>query len=337
MVQRLLLLYACACSIAVVEGEPPCTSGTCPAGGLPDSRFAFVTLAIDRGDYRGSGAIWQVIPIARALQRFHSPHPFLVLSNVEKLPDGADVKTTLAKLGVQVLTAEDVPIPEHVRRSFRYAYWETAWQKLQIWKLTQFERIIWMDSDAMLMRSIDHLFTEAPPFMMRNTWMCQMESPKLNSGLMLVEPSEATFQGILAYAESLTALPDADQQLILGYYENVAQQKVRHFDVLDAAFGHCIGMVPGINNTDISSKWGFESPWRLPAFVHKSSSGNDCFSFDMSRQHRLHNGRNVNICHYNPVAAHWRDVFCDAVRIIGSTTPKIQDYCDDGRWYAAAK
>lgn len=120
----------------------------------------------------------------------------------------------------------------------------------------------------------------------------------------------------------------------MSYFRDVANAPPRLFDHLDASFGQCLGQVPGINASDIESKWGFESPWRLPAFAHKSSTGNECFSQDVSRQLRWANGERVNICHLNPLAALWRDAFCQAVVAIGTSTPQVAEFCDDGAWYS---
>mmetsp|Transcript_45165 Transcript_45165/g.144678 ORF Transcript_45165/g.144678 Transcript_45165/m.144678 type:complete len:98 (-) Transcript_45165:236-529(-) len=92
-------------------------------------------------------------------------------------------------------------------------------------------------------------------------------------------------------------------------------------------------MIPGINTSDIEAKWKFESPWRQPAFVHKSSSANECFSFDLHRQIRWANGARVNICHYHPLGAYWRDAFCAATSSLGTTTDGAETFCVDAVWY----
>lgn len=299
-----------------------------------DSCCAFATLAIDEGGYRGASALWQVLPIARALQRFQSRFPLLLLTNVERFPDGQSVNATLPALGVQVLRADAVPIPEQVGQTFKYGYWRQAWAKLQIWRLTQYERILWMDSDAILTRNMDFVFDRQGMWMMRDTWMCRMDTAKPCSGLMLLQPSEDTYQGLLKYAGTLQKLSMADQELIVRYFRSVAKTQLRTFEHLEASFGHCLGMVPGINSSEISAKWGFESPWRLPAFVHKSSTGNECFSFDVARQVRWVDGSRMNICHYHPLGAYWRDAFCSATRALKVSTDSVAKFCDDAEWYA---
>lgn len=299
-----------------------------------DSCCAFATLAINEGGYRGARALWQVLPIAWALKRFQSRFPLLLLTNVERFPDGRLVNATLPALGVQVLSAEAVPIPEKLGKTFKYDYWKQAWAKLQIWRLTRYERILWMDSDAMVTRNMDFMFERQGLWMMRDTWMCKMDTDKLCSGLMLLQPSEDTYQGLLAFAGAQQSLNMADQELIERYFRAVAKARPRTFGHLEASFGHCLGMVPGINASDILAKWGFESPWRLPAFVHKSSSGNECFSFDVARQIRLMDGVRMNICHYHPLGAHWRDAFCSATRALSVSTDSIAKFCNDAEWYA---
>jgi len=293
---------------------------------------AYVTLAV--AGPAPEGPLWNVLPIARALQRYQSRCPFIVITDVQRFPDGKPVKETLALLNVTVLPAEDVPLPSALAKTFRYPYWQFAWKKLQIFRLTQFKKILWLDSDAMVTRNMDGLFRSSPPVMMRDTWMCHMETQVLCSALMLLEPRQELYNGLINYAASQEKMPQGDQQLIAQYFTRIAKTEPQRFEHLDASFGHCLGMIPGINHTDILSKWKFESPWRLPAYVHKSSTGNECFSFFVGRQIRWADGVPYNVCHYNPVSTLWRDGLCSAVRILNTSTQDIDKYCDDAQWYA---
>merc|ERR1712151_1160747 len=126
--------------------------------------------------------------------------------------------------------------------------------------------------DAMVTRNMDGLFSRQGFWMMRDTWQCDMETETRCSGLMLLEPSEEHYQGLLRYANSLKKLFKADQELIVGYFNDVVKKPPQLFDHREATFGHCLGHVPGVNSTQILKRWKFESPWRMPAFAHKSST-----------------------------------------------------------------
>lgn len=297
-----------------------------------DESCAYVTLAVKNSN--GAFPLWNVLPMAWAWQRYQSRCPFVVLTDVEHFPDGKSVEDTLAVLGVKVYRALDVPLPENLAETFRYGYWRFAWKKLQIFSLTHFKKVLWLDNDSMLTRNMDGLFAQSAPMMMRDTWECNMETSVLCSALMLVEPSEETYNGLLQYAATLEKLPQGDQQLIAQYFSEVAKTPPGRFEHLEASFGHCLGMVPGINATQIKKKWHFESPWRMPAYVHKSSTGNECFSFNVARQMRWADGVPYNVCHYNPLSNLWREGLCSAVRLLKSSTGAIDSYCDDAQWYA---
>lgn len=294
---------------------------------------AFVTLAIDAGDGRGELALWQALPIAWALRRFQSRHPFVLLTNLEHFEDGKPVNETLSKMGIQVLRAETVPIPERIGKTFRYKYWRQAWAKLQIFRLTQFQKIVWMDSDAMVTRNLDGFFHREGFWMMRDTWQCNMKTETPCSGLMLLTPSEEDFQGLLKYAKSLKKLRQADQALIVGYFTEVVKKPPRIFENIEASFGHCLGMIQGLNNTHMEKRWGFESPWRMPAYAHKSSSANECFSFKLRKQIRYANGLPTNLCHLNPLSTIWRESFCSATQFLETSNEYIDEFCDDASYY----
>lgn len=327
---------ACVAAEASTRDARRCArtaEGTCQKEDVvADGSCAYVTLAV-KGEAADS-PLWNVLPMARAFQRYQSRCPFVVVTDVDHFPDGKPVEETLALLGTEVLKAQNVPLPPSLAKTFRYSYWQFAWKKLQIWRLTQYKKIVWLDSDAMVTRNMDAMFQLSSPVMMRDTWMCHMDTKILCSALMLLEPSQETYNGLLAYAASLEKLPQGDQQLIAQYFTQIAKTPPGRFEHLDASFGHCLGMIPGVNNSSIEPKWKFESPWRLPAYVHKSSTANECFTFQVGRQIKYADGVPYNVCHYNPVSNLWREGLCSAVRITDTTTQDIDRYCDDASWYA---
>merc|ERR1719382_1114834 len=98
---------------------------------------------------------------------------------------------------------------------WKYAYW-----KLQVWRLTQYEKLIWLDSDTILYRDIDWLFDRPWMWSQRDDWYCKLNVTSVCSGVMLLEPSIEDYHGILRYAETLHELRDGDQQLISMYFSN---------------------------------------------------------------------------------------------------------------------
>mmetsp|Transcript_113797 Transcript_113797/g.332409 ORF Transcript_113797/g.332409 Transcript_113797/m.332409 type:complete len:484 (+) Transcript_113797:73-1524(+) len=292
-------------------------------------RYAYVLMAYDVPG-RPLSYIWRAVTMSRALQRL-SDYPVLLLTNTTHFPDGSPVVESFAKLGVQVLPVHQVPVPPHVEKSLT-PQWRIAYWKLQIWRFTHYDKLVWLDIDGVITRSLDHVFELEPPWAQRDVWVCSATQGFQDwpcSGLMLIEPSEDTYQGLLQFARSTTIKwwVDGDQRLLQHYFQDVARTPMKLLDLADAAFGKCLGVIPNLFN---------ETPgeiWNMPAYVHKSSVKNECFYFIIAKQLRQVEGRTVNICHYHHLGSYWRELFCQGLAEIRVKTPVTEAYCDDFLWH----
>merc|ERR1712083_657538 len=101
-----------------------------------------------------------------------SDYPLVVLTNSTHLPDGVPLGQALERLNAQVLPLQDrwpsLATSKELKPLHRFAY-----LKLQIWLLTQYEKLIWLDTDAILVRSIDWLFERQPIWGQRDDPLCQ--------------------------------------------------------------------------------------------------------------------------------------------------------------------
>mmetsp|Transcript_22596 Transcript_22596/g.65105 ORF Transcript_22596/g.65105 Transcript_22596/m.65105 type:complete len:448 (-) Transcript_22596:93-1436(-) len=298
------------------------------AGSRSGHRYAFVQMAHDQPGTAPT-YIWQVMAMAKALKRF-SVYPLVLLTNDTQLPDGTDFAGAFTKLNVQVLPVHEVQPPEGVRHRLkpesRMSYW-----KLQIWRLEQFDKLIWLDADSILVRSIDWLFERLPMWSQRDNLDCGPDDDAhdgLSTGLMLISPSEETFQGLQRYAANTSSewWTHGDRKLIWDYFKHVVERPVRLLDVADASYGKCLGRTPNI-------PYESPGPWNVPAFVHRSSWNNACFFPDLGEQQAMLNGAMVNICNYHPLGSFWRDLFCDAAKKVGVKVNLTEVFCDDYRWY----
>lgn len=293
------------------------------------SPYAYVMMAYDP-----PGApvqyIWQAIAVARALLRL-SQYPVILLTNTTHLPEGTSLAETFWKLNVQVFPLQKVPVPPSVQDKL-VPVWRVAFWKLQIWRMTQYEKLIWLDTDSVVFHSIDYIFNRKPIWGQRDAWVCSNNDDVQNwlcSGLMLIEPSEETYQGLLEYAGRADTgwWDNGVQKLIHDYYEKVLGQPVQLLNITEAAFGKCLGVIPSLFHESIGTSW------KIPAFVHRSSVKNECFYFVIADQLQEVKGTLVNICHYHPLGPYWRDIFCDGARMLGVKTDATEAFCDDVIWY----
>lgn len=78
-----------------------------------------------------------------------------------------------------------------------------ALQKLELFRLTQYRRIVYFDSDALVMKSLDHLFlapdsiVSMPEAYYTPARTVANQDPTLSSALMVIRPSEELYEGLL--------------------------------------------------------------------------------------------------------------------------------------------
>ncbi|EER44007.1 alphaN-acetylglucosamine transferase [Histoplasma capsulatum H143] len=98
--------------------------------------------------------------------------------------------------------------------------WGDSFTKLLAFNLTEYERILILDSDSTILQSMDELFLlpSAPVAMPRAYWL-QSEDNFLTSGLVVLEPSEFQFSRIIN-AISEKDLKEYDMELMNRLYQN---------------------------------------------------------------------------------------------------------------------
>jgi len=305
-----------------------------PSRKLTRNRRAFVMLSYDPPG-QPANQMWGVLAMARAVQRL-SDYPLVLLTNSTHFADGTPVKKAMEALNVQIMPVKTVPPPRG--KHFAFEAWNIAWWKIQIWTLTQFDQLIWLDSDSILTRSIDWLFERQGMWAQRDDWFCQMNQEKVCSGIMLLQPTVSDFDGILKFGETAD-LSHGDQQVIAAYFQAV-NRPIQLLSDLEASFGQCIGTArtPYLNK----DKSVVRGSWSTPTFVHKSGGwgntnnneySNVCFSHELQRQLYKKGKVTVNMCQYHPLGAYWRTLFCEAVAMSSIYMAEVQAYCSDRCWY----
>jgi len=229
------------------------------------AKWAYVMMAYDK-DGKMSDSMWGVLAVAKALKTF-SRYPLLLLTNTTEFPDGTDVQAAFSQLNTVILPVLEVEMQG--TQGWSLERWTFAFWKLQIWRLTDYDKLIWLDADALVYRSLDFIFDREWMWAQRDAWFCDLDAPKVCSGIMSVYPSEEDFEGLLKYAAKVgSSLTSGDQQLIEWYFRDVRNKPVHLLSPLEASFGQCSG-------TAISpylTKEGMDvaGMWSVPAFIHKS-------------------------------------------------------------------
>jgi len=94
----------------------------------------------------------------------------------------------------------DGPVAPHSRHgNEEFAHWAHTWDKLELFRLTQFEKVVFLDSDMLILSNIDELFEMSSVsavcagarFPGNESWVA------LNSGLMVLTPDSGTYEGMV--------------------------------------------------------------------------------------------------------------------------------------------
>ena len=157
-------------------------------------------------------------------------------------------------MGERVLFRQVVhlDVPPKLFKTFRSKLWGPAWSKLQIFNLTDWDRLVWIDTDGIFTKNMDHLFR------LKGTWMQGDDGRKIGknmttgkeiflcghtdlppcSGLISFVPGQKTFRKMMAFAATLESVGWADMSVITEYFAHVGRP-VKVLGSEDASFGQC--------------------------------------------------------------------------------------------------
>ncbi|GAB4847729.1 UDP-glucuronate:xylan alpha-glucuronosyltransferase 1 [Ancistrocladus abbreviatus] len=91
------------------------------------------------------------------------------------------------------------------------AYNEWNYSKFRLWQLTDYDKIIFIDADLLILRNIDFLFS------MPEISATGNNATLFNSGVMVIEPSNCTFQLLMDHINEIESYNGGDQ----GYLNEI--------------------------------------------------------------------------------------------------------------------
>lgn len=149
-----------------------------------------------------------VLVLNESLQRCRSRHELRVLVGNEV---STAVRDSLVRAGIQQIDAPPIDIPDEIRHanlaSDYHRHWAGVFEKLTVFSLSQFQKIVYIDSDILVLRNLDHLFSH--PHMsavIADRSLSDEPCADLNAGLMVIEPEPGLTSRLLA------SVPEAFEQ-----------------------------------------------------------------------------------------------------------------------------
>ncbi|KZV43109.1 UDP-glucuronate:xylan alpha-glucuronosyltransferase 3-like [Dorcoceras hygrometricum] len=113
----------------------------------------------------------------------------------------------LEAAGWKLYTIERIRNP----KAEKDAYNEWNYSKFRLWQLTDYDKIIFIDADLLILRNIDFLF-EMPEISATGN-----NATLFNSGVMVIEPSNCTFQLLMDHINEIESYNGGDQ----GYLNEI--------------------------------------------------------------------------------------------------------------------
>ena len=100
-------------------------------------------------------------------------------------------------------------------QSFRGDYFSGIFSKLYIWNMTEYERIIYLDADVLVLENIDHMF-DCGTFC-----ATYRHSDLFNAGIIVVQPNSTIFSDMMKKIPHVTSYDDGDQGFLNIYFRSL--------------------------------------------------------------------------------------------------------------------
>ncbi|KAM7478032.1 hypothetical protein LguiA_026245 [Lonicera macranthoides] len=160
---------------------------------LPKPREAYVTILHSSETY-----VCGAIALAQSIIQTHTTRDLLLLADDSISPHSLH---GLKAAGWKIKHIQRIRSPHAEKGSYN----EWNYSKLRIWQLTEYEKIIFIDADLIVLRKMDHFFIYPQLSATGN------DKYLFNSGVMLVEPSTCTFKTLMEKRFTLGSYNGGDQ------------------------------------------------------------------------------------------------------------------------------
>lgn len=133
-----------------------------------------------------------VLALKECLNRVKSKYKLVVLIN-----NSINEKTIkiMKNFNIEIIKINSVEIPQRImtkNAGTNYNRWSNTFDKLRVFGLIQFDKIIYLDSDMYIRKNIDHLFEAENMSAVIDRHYCTIDSNymELTSGILVIEPKK---------------------------------------------------------------------------------------------------------------------------------------------------
>jgi len=180
-----------------------------------------------------------VVALAMSLMEVGSIYPLVVLVSKDV---SSETTSMLANIGCLVYQTEMVALPPEL--SLQTARWGPAFTKLVSWKKIEYNKLMFMDSDLLVLQNVDDLFDQGDTLLATvdaDASSCDFKPERLsmiNSGVLVLQPSMPTYSHLIRTLHNKTLLASGainDQDVIV----NTLAWKGLEYPTYGAQVTHC--------------------------------------------------------------------------------------------------
>ncbi|PWA80456.1 plant glycogenin-like starch initiation protein 3 [Artemisia annua] len=166
-----------------------------------------------------------------------------------------------------------IRIIERIRnpRAEKYSYNEYNYSKFRLWQLTDYDKIIFIDADIIVLRNLDPIFSFPQMSAVGN------DNSIFNSGIMVIEPSNCTFMHFMQQTNEIVSYNGGDQGFLneifvywhrlprrVNFLKNFWSNTTVEYSMKNQLFGadppklyaiHYLGLKPWVCYRDYDCNW----------------------------------------------------------------------------------
>ena len=209
-----------------------------------------------------------VLVLFASLQKQSVKYPLLVLisRNVSN-----DSLFQLKKNGINFKNIPEIQNP-HIKDSNHI--FNSAFDKLNIFNLIEFDKIVYIDADILVVDNIDELF-ESPSISAVNSGgglPNTMHWTQLNAGMLVIKPNQKMYHDMISKVSLLPSKDGSDQGFLQSYFPDWENEIILHLDQGYNMFSGFLNQFHHLFFYDFAAKtprkvikmihfWGDNKPW----------------------------------------------------------------------------
>ena len=179
---------------------------------MENQKYTYMTILCDDGYLKG------VIGLKRSLQKAGCSYNLVTLVSPQVSKLNLDI---LRKEEIDTVCCPEIDITANYDNE-EFNYWKKTFFKFRIFEMTEYDKIVYLDSDMLIRKNIDHLFELDGFSAVSDVEFCY-NNPNafgINSGMMVFKPEEQIIDKLTEICveyEKKYEKPFGDQEIINEY------------------------------------------------------------------------------------------------------------------------